>query len=373
MEVLPKITTRRWRVSVLSELTHDRAVVTSMLNLLQSSVGERWRFVEPEHADFLLLGTSMTPPTTTRGITPLIARFVDAGQTEFAGAAFSVQRPLRAMPFLELLSDADARLRELMADWRSASRAFSKHSDGLSQPDTAHQTFHGLSSTSEQSTNFMALATHEPDRASPSGLRPVNTLGWILHGLRKTGTTTEALALMSRDGSELAAVSAGRAAFSSPHALPDLLLLIDSGFRRAEIRTAEFWAQSSVSHQAQPLDLLCWHVGKLMAIQSGLAPWLNRDQSYRLISWPDFGTIGAERTGFKLAASMAQRSFTIAQVSAATEIPEDQVTSFLNSASLCGLLVAGLNVHPGDSAVKVAEAQPEKRSMLARLRSRLGL
>ena len=348
--------------------------MNSMLNLLNASVGHRWEFVEPELANLLLLGSSMLPPAPNNlGASQLIARFVEPGQSGYAGAAFSIQRPLRAMPFLELLTDSEKRLRELSGDRPSALPRASRPFEFDSSADTALQSAANTKRSGEDSTELMDSPASEPSGAVPGGRHPAHAAGWFLHGLRRTGASSQAVALIDRDGIELAAVSAGRAAFASAHALPDLLVLLESSFRRAEPRSSGFWDRVIAVNPAQPLDLLSWHVGKLMAAQSGLAPWLNLDQSYRLISWPDFGTIGAERVGFKLAASLAQKSFTAGQVSATTGVPLGEVVSFLNSASLCGLLVAGVTAQPGAPASSEPDAQAGKRSMLARLRSKLGL
>lgn len=174
-----------------------------------------------------------------------------------------------------------------------------------------------------------------------------------------------------KDGSLLAMVNLGRGAVASGLGMTQLLANVEQNFASLEPRTNHHWEEALAQWGAQSLDALCWQLGQKMAQRIGLAPWLHDSTPYRLISWPDFGAIGNDRLGFKLAAQMSKRPLSVTQLSEISGASPGLIVSFLNSVSLCGLLVAG----PGAAPAVVARRPPAsaRLSMISRLRTRLGL
>lgn len=351
----------QWGVSVLSNSPHDGAVVTSMLNLLRASTGDCWIIVEPEKAHFLLIASGMTVSALSGTTAPRVtAQLLEIDEPALGGAGLLIRRPLRAMPFLELLQEVDSRLRELAIPL--------KHFPADVEPIPTL-------SLSEGTTEVLTPPTWAPSDstalgAPTFGVQPPQALGWCLHSARK-GSNSSTIVLIDRDGSELAAINVARASFASVYPLDELVLRIQTGFRKAEMRALSAW-DSFPGGTPLALDLLCWNVGKIIGTQAGLAPWLNGDQAYRVISWPDFGVIGLDRVGMKLSAHLAQKCLTAQQLSSVSGVDLGAVFSFLNSTSLCGLLVAGPAKQPFVRSASAAEL-PQQRSMFTRLRTKLGL
>ena len=83
------------------------------------------------------------------------------------------------------------------------------------------------------------------------------------------------------------------------------------------------------------------------------------------------------RAGIKLSAHLAHKCITAQQLGAASNLDLGTVCSFLNSTSLCGLLVAGEagQVSPRTAGEAAVDPDPESepQSMMERLRNKLGL
>lgn len=335
---------KEWKVSVWSDSLQDPAVVRSMLSLLGKGTANRWSFSDPSSADLLLLGNSSVflPPSQATDSSRIVARLLEPGESSGGGDdALSVNRPLRAMPFIDLLDEAARRLHAL------------RTSAALARVQAQQQA----------QERIEALPDLDP---SPSVLAAAHAL----HRIRMRRFVTP-MALMSADGSMLAMIDIRSAALASVHGMSELLERIGRQFQRVEPRTASNWEQALLQSPRQSLDGLCWQLGKNLAHHFGLAPWLQKDELYRLAHWPDFGAIGNERVGFKLSAQLTRQPLTPHQLCAAASVSFSEVASFLNSASLCGLLAAGPAAQPRNAPARAPV--PERLSMIARLRSRLGL
>ncbi len=302
-----------------------------MLAILGTKAEDEWHFTDSPSADLLLLGNSSVAPRSSGGNAHVVARFLNVGDPIPDGDTLAVQRPLRAMPFMDLLNEAARRLRTL-----PAVQAFSPTIDPA------------------------LLDKFQPQLSLAQSLRDVRASGML-----------RPFALVGSDGSAIALVNIARAAISSSYGAGDLHKHLKTNFVRLEPRTVRDWEQAVLDDTPQSLDVLCWRTGNSLADWNGLVPWLKKNESYRMIGWPDFGSIGTDSVGVKLSAILVKRSLTPLQLSAATSVSFSQVVGFLNSASLCGLLAPA---PPAQARVATRLAPPPERlSMIGRLRQKLGL
>jgi hypothetical protein len=123
---------------------------------------------------------------------------------------------------------------------------------------------------------------------------------------------------------------------------------------------------------AFPLCDLAWFVGVHGAAQ--LAPWLDRNATYRLRRWPDLGRLGVTTGLLELCAYATSRAWTPAALAHATGQSPDAVHRFLNAASLAGLLAT---THAGQGDAPQPHAGTGRpsgwRRLIGGLRRRLGL
>ena len=317
-------------INVWSDSQEERAVVRSMLSILGSSTGDEWCLTDSPSADLFLLGNSSTEPRIVPGRSRVVARFLTAGESQSDENSLTLARPLRAMPFLDLLNEAARRLRSM-----PVVQAFSLSIDPVLE------------------------SQFQPQLVWAQTLREIRTSG----NLRP-------LALVGLDGTVLALINLSRAAISSSYG-EDLHTHLKTNTVTFEVRSVLQWEQATQNHTPRSLDVLCWRTGSSLSEWNGLAPWLNKNEGYRMIGWPDFGSIGTDSVGIKLSALLAKRSLTPLQLCAGSGVSFSQVTGFLNSASLCGLL-AHVPVVQASLAVR-QNAPPERLSMIGRLRQKLGL
>ncbi|MDP1741721.1 hypothetical protein [Polaromonas sp.] len=318
-------------INVWSDSLEERSVVRSMLSIIGASADDDWQFTDSPSADLLLLGNASVEPRAAGGNAHVVARFLNAGDPLPGGDALAVQRPLRPMPFMDLLNEAARRLRSL-----PAVQAFSATID----PSLLDQ--------------------FQPQLSLAQSLRDVRASGML-----------RPFALRGANGDVLALINLARAALSSSYDVGALHRHLKTNFVRLEPRTVSEWEQAVLQDTPQSLDVLCWRTGNSLADWNGLVPWLNKNESYRMIGWPDFGSIGTDTVGIKLSALLVKRSLTPLQLSAVSSVSFGQVVSFLNSASLCGLLTVA---PPAQATIATRLAPPPERlSMMGRLRRKLGL
>lgn len=124
------------------------------------------------------------------------------------------------------------------------------------------------------------------------------------------------------------------------------------------------------------LDALCWQLGLRCNAKGGLLPQLRLDANYKLIGWPDFGAIGIQRFGLKLAAEMSMRSASPSFLAEKLQLKIEDVIGFVNAAAVSGLLLADQSATTQKAppvATAAAKEQAPRVSMFSRLRAKLGL
>ncbi len=325
--------TASWTLSVWSDLPQDHAVVRLMLSLIQGGLNDRWSYGDAATANLLVLGQfSSPPPRLDEDDSYVVAQLTERGVTPILKSSLKVSRPLRAMPFMDLLHEASSRLRG-----KAASQSF---------PAT----------------------DNAPLGVSPARLQLV--AGKALFELRRSSPRQPA-AVLADDGSLMAMIDQERGTVASESSAAQLLDRIGQQFGRLQLHSSHTLDGAQTGWYLHALDGLCWQLGQRLGHQIGLAPWLESTTPYRLISWPDFGAIGSDRLGFKLSAQLSIKALTVGQLDQVPGVNPQVVASFLNSASLCGLLIST----PTSTATALAARPPapERLSVISRLRSRLGL
>ena len=319
-----------WTVSVVSEYPEEVAVVRSMLSILQGNCADRWRYVEVDSvdsADLVLMSSRGADGASSQlGNGQVLAQLLSPGEAP-NGGGLALQRPVRAMPFLDFLNTASEQLR--------------------------------------------SLRNVQPQASGPYRSTPLVAVCHALADLRKTSTFRRPLGLVDKTGTQVAAVNANRGAVAVPYGLDETVERLSQDFAQAVPLTARGWEDAIAVNQEQHLDKLCWKLGQELARQEGLACWLRNAPSFRLLAWPDFGAIGTDRAGIRLSAHLSQRVLTPDALALATGLGQEEVVGFLNATSLCGLLVYSSG--PVSRPRPLSARPPEQLSVIARLRSRLGL
>lgn len=148
--------------------------------------------------------------------------------------------------------------------------------------------------------------------------------------------------LVANDSSVLAVGSFAIGSYISAHDPAELVARIEHGFERTAPTATSVSAAGERGESLQSLNMLCWRLGHQVAKHCGLAPWLDRNQPYSLLRWPDFRAIGKDPAGVQIASHMTQSPVSARQLTGMDAAQQSSVAGFLTSASLCGLLVAGV-------------------------------
>lgn len=314
-----------WTLSVMSEYPDEVAIVRSMLSILRTNLTDQWQLVESPHADLLVMGAGAESALRPRN-TQVVGRLLSPGERP-ENAVLTLERPVRAMPFMEFLNMASMRLK----------------------------------------------ARNEAASLSPAAnakCSPAQSLGQTLAALRKSGTFKRPMALLDASGERLATINTNRGEIVCHRQDGDIVHLLEQGFEQAQALTARDWEAACLTAKPGRLDRICWQLGTRLAETEGLGSWLQNMAGFRLIGWPDFGAIGNDRAGIKLSANLTQRAHTPESAAVATAVAIEQVYGFLNASSLCGLLVESPCVAAQQTP---AIRRPEQASVISRLRGKLGL
>lgn len=118
----------------------------------------------------------------------------------------------------------------------------------------------------------------------------------------------------------------------------ELLARLGGLHQAAVIEKAQRRDQSVEGEHWLPLSSLYWHLG-VRLLSSGFLPGLNANMSFKLKSWPDFGTNGSDPRFLKMAAFMARRSLNLAELRSLTQQSVQVITAFINACALCQLVL----------------------------------
>jgi hypothetical protein len=164
---------------------------------------------------------------------------------------------------------------------------------------------------------------------------PTLALAETLQSLRAAGVRGRPTALMRADRTVLCVVLPAAGTVISPHGNTALAAQLLTQFAYAQAADASHATLRATA--VRPLDGLCWEFGHALAAVRGLLPWVRRLGGYRLISWPDFASLGADESGRRLAARLVERELSLSQVNSGVDAAA--VEGLLNACALCGLLV----------------------------------
>ncbi|HET9048898.1 MAG TPA: hypothetical protein VFN29_08070 [Chiayiivirga sp.] len=119
------------------------------------------------------------------------------------------------------------------------------------------------------------------------------------------------------------------------HALPDTWSTLQAG--------PVHWMTFESTKELPPPDAVAMSVSDAgwlfgMSAPAGLAPWLQRDDSYGLRRWPDFGRLARNGGMMAMCALLANRACTVAELARKGEQPLVEAERLLTALSLAGLL-----------------------------------
>lgn len=106
----------------------------------------------------------------------------------------------------------------------------------------------------------------------------------------------------------------------------------------AQDKTAVQW-MATLLPQMVSWDAMLWAIG-ISTSAGRLLDRLQASTRYRLTRWPDFGVVGRRSADMRCSAMLAQRAFTLGELSRATGIAPATLAGFFNASALCGILKA---------------------------------
>ena len=317
-----------------------------MMTLLSGKTDQTWVVSEDSSCGLVLTGNAATDsehqPMPAKTGPRVLALLLSQDDPEAGGVALSIRRPIRVMPLIDLLNEAGRRLAQ----------------QALTEP-----TF----------VRTQAVAAVPP---STPPVSPHVATALVLRELRQNPKTAQPTALMNNAGTAMAVVRVGPGTVTATLPLDELAKAMAQTFSESKPLALLPNVEARLKDVApQSLDALCWKIGANLVNSVGLAPWLKTDVVYRLLGWPDFGAIGADRYGMKLSAAMLANAMSPIQLSEKTKVALQDVNSFFNSVSVSGLLseVVDSALRPAPVSTAPAPVNAPRRSMFSMLRSKLGL
>jgi hypothetical protein len=293
-----------------------------MIALISERTEDEWVYADTQKVDLLLVGRrSGEGAEVGDRVGSVLACLAENEESVTGPSSLTVVRPLRFMPFMELLQEA------------------SKHLAAM-QPAAEEQ----MEVDSGPGLGHLELAS-------------------ALQDLR-IDATSPIVALVSKSGKTLATLNFQCMAITSAFKLPTLLRLLHTRVSRIDERGELAWQSSCEQTRKIPLETFFWNLGRDMGIYHGLAPWLQMDEPVQLNGWPDFGEIKATQDEIKLCALLSRGSLTPSQLKSQSKIDSVQVNGFLSSASLCDLLALALKDQPSAAHLKTSSRDAPDMALL---------
>jgi hypothetical protein len=131
------------------------------------------------------------------------------------------------------------------------------------------------------------------------------------------------------------------------------------------------------------LDVLLWHIG-LNSFPGELAWWMQRDDRYRLVRWPNLTTLGHTPDQVRMTSLLGYAFLTVDELAEQANVPPVEARRLVNAFSLMRILRSESpevamarpvlqRVDTAATAAQAAAAAPAPRpSLFRRLRERLG-
>jgi hypothetical protein len=203
-----------------------------------------------------------------------------------------------------------------------------------------------------------AESTPEPVPA-PSTVTGRTLAGWlepgVLHGQVR----------YARGGAPTLLIDTGAESWHGPATLKSLAACFEGAVEASDIEPldAAAWArEATVAGPAQPLSRLRWF-GGLLAGGGELLPGFEPDGRFQLHKWPQ--TEREYPRHFRIATQMMKGPATVAEIAAASGVPEADVADFINANLATGFAEAV----PETPTTPVEPAKP-RGGLLGRLRTR---
>jgi hypothetical protein len=314
----------RTRRIAVAGLTDDVSqAFRSMLKILDGRGGLSWVLVSPDEAEVLIAGTHGDDLAARRWATktdkPMIAVYEGAAARPMT--PYTLHHPFRVMQLLGVLDDVDQAL---------------------------------------------AGSAHEPLRARAVG-------GGV--------DFAESLRLLARSSAAGNLHAAGEGA-ARVFVRDDLSVYYASEDTvRRLTRAALPLPALHLTGDAPPSGFICRPVFELAWFTGwhatdALAPWVDRNASYRLRRWPDFGLLRGTREQLALAALLTNASYSRARLLELSRQAASNVDRFLNACALAGVLAAtadGALAAESGTGTFLSHSAARLGGLIRGLRSRLGL
>ena len=175
-----------------------------------------------------------------------------------------------------------------------------------------------------------SLQPHTPPPSPPAvepDPEPRTLAEWLASG-RINGRVR-----LERDGVALL-IDADQRQYHGPAALKPLAPHVSGELVAADLAPATDWdAQVAALGQPQPLSRLLWF-GGLLAGKGQLMPGFDPQARYQMLKWPQ--TEREYPKHFRIATAMMKGPATLAEIAAASGVPEADVTDFVNASLATG-------------------------------------
>ena len=314
---------RAMTLTALGLSLRDETLVKSLLNVVGGNTRAEWSFVDEIDADLALCDpkssfTRMALNKSERSGRPCCVALL-YGQETASPLTRSIRAPLRVGEFVQMLD------------------ALSELGD-MAQPTAVHAALSGLSGV--QAT----AEKHSVDHTSvnSNGIEKEQFVFDVLRQLAVENDPSQPSAVwrVETDGLSLDLMLPERRYALRDHemtmdALVDLMLSarVDNVVRldKVDADTAH------VGTIDKAWDVLLWRVGLRMTPDAGM-PWFKDDIALRLKRWPDFGSLGAQKSHLTLAALLTKASWRSDALLEASGQTLAELQSFVGACGLCGLL-----------------------------------
>jgi hypothetical protein len=321
-------------IGVVNLAAVELRILRSLLTLLEGKTQYRWKIAETTDVDLLIVGRGTSLKDLPRTKNCIKVHLLGPNDPQPTHGTPTLARPIRATSLLRCLEEVAATIKM-------------------------------RNSAEPGRVKKAAVSAGHWSRLRAAALQ-LRTLSHPMNARRP-------FELVANDSSVLAVGSFAIWSYISAHDPAELVTRIEHGFERTAPTATSVSAAGERGESLQSLDMLCWRLGHQVAKHCGLAPWLDRNQPYSLLRWPDFKAIGKDHAGVQIASLMTQSPVSARQLTGMDATQQPNVAGFLTSASLCGLLVAGAVKGPRRSLYARAFTEtPKVRDSAGWLRLRRG-
>jgi hypothetical protein len=309
--------------------TVDAAVVRSMVNLIGNVDGQKWRVGDASQFDadeaVVTIISEAAANDSQQSNVAVLGRDGASRYLRFAGHRFE----LRAAPFAEFLERVAGMKGAVATPLRAASTPLTA-AVGLTQ----------------QLQRALSSKAHK-------------------------GAVLEFSSLLGDANVQLVVWPSERH-FTVVGSLDDLLKVAHRNFWQTERAAEGYSMPAGAAMPGWPLARLLWSL-YLAAGKGRLLPQIAIASGYRLARWPDLSQAPNRLMLSRLATRLSAGALPLRELAVAVGVKEAEAANFINAAWLGGYLELDISNTSRPQAAARTEASEPKRSLLGRIRLRLGL